>query len=100
MIASNSRAELGGILEALRQNETEMGSESLTSLEVICTYSDRYEDLNWSRIQKCRSAQKHPNQTENQTSPNGLQLGSKATKIAMVTLGPMPWPTLGERMTH
>ena len=50
-IASNSWAELGAILEVLRQNETddlEIESDSLTSLRAICILSPRYEDLNWS----------------------------------------------------
>ena len=41
--ASNSQAELGAILEALRQNETddlEIESDSLTSLRAICNLSD------------------------------------------------------------
>jgi len=53
-IASNSRAELGAILEALRQNETddlEIESASLTSLRAICSHSEKYEDLNWQGIQ-------------------------------------------------
>jgi len=51
--ASNSRAELGAILEALRQNESddlEIESDSLTSLRAICTYANKYEDLNWSDV--------------------------------------------------
>ena len=50
-LVSNSRAELGAILEALRQNERddlEIESDSLTSLRAICTLSERYEDLNWA----------------------------------------------------
>jgi len=46
-IASNSRAELAAILEALRQNETddlEIESDSLTSLKAICTHSEKYFD--------------------------------------------------------
>jgi len=53
--ASNSRAELGAILEALSQNESddlEIESDSLTSLRAICTYADKYEDLNWSDVSK------------------------------------------------
>ena len=53
-VASNSRAELGAILEALRQNKTddiEIESDSLMSLRAICTHSDRYKDLNWTGIQ-------------------------------------------------
>jgi len=49
-IASNSRAELGAILEALKQNETDnlnIESDSLSSLRAICNLSERYEDLNW-----------------------------------------------------
>ena len=52
--ASNSRAELGAILEALRQNVTddlEVEYHSLSSLRVICNLSERYEDLNWYGIQ-------------------------------------------------
>ena len=48
--ASNSRVELGAILEALRQNESddlEIESDSLTSLRAICSHSEKYEDLNW-----------------------------------------------------
>ena len=47
--ASNSRAELGAILEALRQNERddlEIESDSLTSLRAICNLSEEYEDRN------------------------------------------------------
>jgi len=50
---SNSRAELGAILEALRRNESddlEIESDSLTSLRAIYTYADKYEDLNWSEL--------------------------------------------------
>lgn len=50
-IVSNSRAELGAILETLRQNETDdikIESDLLMSLRAICTHSDKYEDLNWS----------------------------------------------------
>jgi len=53
-IASNSRAELAAILEALRQNETddlEIESDSLTCLKAICTHSEKYKDLNWLGIQ-------------------------------------------------
>ena len=52
-IASNSRAELGAILEALRQNEEddlEIESDSLTSLRAICTHAEKYEDQNWSGV--------------------------------------------------
>ena len=52
--ASNSRAELGAILEALRQNEVddlEIESDSLTSLRAICKLSERYEDINWVGFQ-------------------------------------------------
>ena len=56
--ASNSRAELGAILEALRQNERddlEIESDSLTSLRAICNLSEKYEDINrrhnWEGIQ-------------------------------------------------
>jgi ribonuclease HI len=52
-IASNSRAELGAILEALRQNEDDdlvIESDSLTSLRAICNLSNKHEDLNWSGI--------------------------------------------------
>src|SRR5258706_6008190 len=51
---SNSRAELGAILEALRQNETDdliVESESLSSLRAICKDSIKYEDLNWNGVQ-------------------------------------------------
>jgi len=50
---SNTRAELGAILEALRQNETddlEIESDSLSSLRAICTHSGKYEDLDWLGI--------------------------------------------------
>jgi ribonuclease HI len=50
---SNSRAELGAILEALRQNEDDdlvIESDSLTSLRAICNLSNTHEDLNWSGI--------------------------------------------------
>ena len=53
-VASNSRAELGAILEALRQNVTEdleIESNLLSSLRAICSLSERYEDLNWYGIQ-------------------------------------------------
>jgi hypothetical protein len=46
--ASNSRAELGAILEALRQNNEDdlvIESDSLTSLRAICNQSDKYEDM-------------------------------------------------------
>ena len=49
-IASNSRAELGAILKALKQNETDdlnIESDSLSSLRMICNLSERYKDLNW-----------------------------------------------------
>jgi len=52
--ASNSRAELGAILEALRQNEMddlEIESDSLTSLRAICTQAEKHEDLNWIETQ-------------------------------------------------
>ena len=52
-IASNSRAELGAILEALKQNETDdldIKSGSLTSLRAICNLSEKYEDLNWINV--------------------------------------------------
>ena len=51
--ASNSRAELGAILEALRQNEVDdllIESDSLTSLKAICIDSIKYEDLNWNGV--------------------------------------------------
>src|SRR5258706_8535864 len=51
---SNSRAELGAILEALRQNETDnliVESDSLSSLRAICKDSIKYEDLNWNGVQ-------------------------------------------------
>jgi ribonuclease HI len=51
---SNLRAELGAILEALRQNEDNdlvIESDSLTSLRAICNLSNTHEDLNWSGIQ-------------------------------------------------
>jgi len=47
---SNSRAELGAILEALRRNEIddlEIGSDSLTSLRAICVDAEEYEDQDW-----------------------------------------------------
>jgi hypothetical protein len=53
-LAPNSRAELGVILEALRQNEMddlEIATDSLTSLSTTCALSNRYEDLNWSGMQ-------------------------------------------------
>jgi len=52
--ASNSRAELGAILEALRQNEKddlEIESDSLTSLRAICSHAKKYEEQNWAGIQ-------------------------------------------------
>ena len=52
-IASNSRAELGAILEALKQNETDdlnIKSDSLTSLRAICNLAEKYEDLNWIKV--------------------------------------------------
>jgi len=52
-IASNSCAELGAILEALRQNEEdnlEIESDSLTSLRAICSHAEKYEDQNWSGV--------------------------------------------------
>ena len=48
--ASNSRAELGAILEALRQNEVddlEIESDSLMSLRAVCKLSEQYEDISW-----------------------------------------------------
>ena len=51
--ASNSRAELCAILEALKQNETDdlkILSDSLTSLRAICTDSAKYEDQNWHKV--------------------------------------------------
>ena len=51
--ASNLRAELGAILETLRQNKTDdllIESDSLTSLRAICKDSNRYEDLNWNGV--------------------------------------------------
>jgi hypothetical protein len=53
-MATNSRAELGEILEALRQNEGDdlmIESDSLSSLRAICCLSNKHEDLNWSGIQ-------------------------------------------------
>ena len=53
MIISNSRAELGAILQALRQNgddKLEIESGSLSSLRAICTHSNKYEDINWLGI--------------------------------------------------
>jgi len=47
---SNSRAELGAILEALRRNEVddlEIESDSLTSLRAICVDAEGYEDRAW-----------------------------------------------------
>jgi len=52
--ASNARAELGAILEALRQNECddlEIESDSLTSLRAICSDAEKYEDRNWLGVQ-------------------------------------------------
>ena len=52
-IASNSRAELGAILEALKQNEKDdlnIESDSLTSLRAICNLLEKYKDLNWSKV--------------------------------------------------
>ena len=51
--ASNSRAELGAILEALRQNERDdliIESDSLSSLRAICKDSVKYEDLDWEGV--------------------------------------------------
>lgn len=54
-IASNSRARLGAILEALRHNEKDdfmvIESDLLTSLRGICNQSEKYEDMNWSGTQ-------------------------------------------------
>ena len=50
---SNSRAELGAILETLRQNDRDnliIESDSLTSLRAICKDSIEYEDLNWNGV--------------------------------------------------
>jgi len=47
---SNSRAELGAILEALRRNEVddlEIESDSLTSLRAICVDAEGYKDRDW-----------------------------------------------------
>ena len=52
--ASNSRAELSAILEALRQNEVDdliIESDSLSSLRAICRDSVRYEDQGWNGTQ-------------------------------------------------
>ena len=52
--ASNSRAELSAILEALRQNEVDdliIESDSLSSLRAICSDSVRYEDQGWHGTQ-------------------------------------------------
>jgi len=52
-IASNSHAELGAILEALRQNEEdnlEVEPDLLTSLRAICSHTEKYEDQNWSGV--------------------------------------------------
>jgi len=53
-IAFNLQAELGAILEALRQNKSDnldIGSDSLTSLRAICSNSEKYKDPNWQGIQ-------------------------------------------------
>jgi len=50
----NARAELGVILEALRQNkcdDLEIESDSLMSLRTICSDTEKYEDHNWLDIQ-------------------------------------------------
>ena len=42
------RAELGAILEALKQNETddlEIETDSLSSLRAICNLLEKYEDI-------------------------------------------------------
>jgi len=44
-VASNSRAELGAILEALRQNETD-DLEIVLSLRAICSDATKYKDRN------------------------------------------------------
>ena len=52
-IASNSRAELGAILEALRQNDRndlQIESVSLTSLRANCSHAEKHEDQGWSGI--------------------------------------------------
>ena len=52
--ASNSRAELSAILEALRQNEAddlEILSEPPSSPRAIRKESDKFEDLNWNGMQ-------------------------------------------------
>ena len=43
--ASNSRAELGAILEALRQNERDDLEIESDSLRAICNLSEKYEDI-------------------------------------------------------
>jgi len=46
-ITSNSQAELGVILEALRQNNIDnlqVESDSLTSLRAICSHAEKHED--------------------------------------------------------
>ena len=51
--SSNSRAKLGAILEALKQNESdklEIDSDSLTRLRAICNLSKKYDDLNWTGV--------------------------------------------------
>jgi len=53
-VASNARAELGAILEALRQGEyddLEIELDSLTSLRAICSYAEKYENCNWLGVQ-------------------------------------------------
>ena len=52
--ASNSRAELSAILEALRQNEVDdliIESDSLSSVRAICRDSVRYKDQGWNGTQ-------------------------------------------------
>jgi ribonuclease HI len=52
--ASNNRAELGAILETLRQNQEDdlvIESDSLGSLRAICSLSESYEDKNWTGVQ-------------------------------------------------
>jgi len=54
MSLTNHGAELGAILEALRQNECndlEIEPDSLTSLKAICSDAEKYEDRNWLDVQ-------------------------------------------------
>ena len=94
-IASNSRAELGAILEALKQNETddlEIESDSLSSLRAICNLSERYQDLNWYGVRNADILKGIL--VRLRTRPPAPPLnGLKAMKITTATKGLMHWLT-------